>query len=264
MEDYKNETYKIMMSKFNRLNEQYNQKNKTLYNNILDSDIDNMLNFNEQNVSQMINDIINEIDIIHKNIDTLNKKINEYNGYKKDCEETINFLTKFFKSHTNLISKIERYPNLQNDLSLDNGIKIELKLKLENLLENIIDHIENIESEIKKHNDKINIFKKFILKCINIDNKNYHNICTICLSNKINICLNSCGHTFCSSCVDKMNDKCGMCRSSIISKIKMFIECNDENYNNANDENQNDEVLAFEGFLVTPLWERLTSNSIEN
>lgn len=48
------------------------------------------------------------------------------------------------------------------------------------------------------------------------------NICSICLTNIISYCCNPCGHTYCSGCIFK-TENCYICRSAIISKIKIFI-----------------------------------------
>jgi len=61
------------------------------------------------------------------------------------------------------------------------------------------------------------------------DEKVEYNICNVCVTNKINICINPCGHTFCSVCVEKMGLKCGMCRGKIDAKIKMYIDNDTDN-----------------------------------
>lgn len=81
-------------------------------------------------------------------------------------------------------------------------------------------------------------------------------MCSVCVTRKINTCLNPCGHTFCLVCVEKMNNKCGMCRASFISKIKMYIaddkdiEDSDNETNNTNDHQV--VVGIFDGFQLQP------------
>jgi hypothetical protein len=260
MEDYKiekKEDLEIITERFNRLNNEYNNKNEYIFNQIK-NDFNNILNFNEKDVFEIINKVIKDIDIVKNNINSLYKKLDEYNGYKKACEETINNLVYFYNSHKNLLSKIPFF-YVENDLSVDNNTKIKTKINLENILEKIITSIDDIETELKINLNKINNFKKFIFKCINIDKKrNYHNVCTICIDKKIDTCLNTCGHTFCSACIDKMNNKCGICRSEIKTKIKLFIEINDdENNNNINETNE--DISSFEGFNLNTIFSNLNA-----
>ena len=82
--------------------------------------------------------------------------------------------------------------------------------------------------------------------------ENEKNMCSVCVTRKINTCLNPCGHTFCLACVDKMNNKCGMCRASFISKIKMYI-ADDEDADDSDNESNNvneaqDTIGGFDGF----------------
>ena len=53
-------------------------------------------------------------------------------------------------------------------------------------------------------------------------NYNDDNICNICFNNKINICCDPCGHTYCNYCIKKTNT-CYICKKNIIKKIKIYI-----------------------------------------
>ena len=68
-------------------------------------------------------------------------------------------------------------------------------------------------------------------------------ICNICCNQKINTCLISCGHTFCLKCVEKMNNKCAMCRNTFSSKIKMFIDDMESEDENEDDNNNNNNEI---------------------
>lgn len=48
-------------------------------------------------------------------------------------------------------------------------------------------------------------------------------VCAICLSDSISHAIVPCGHTFCLSCSRKMTYECGICRSKIKDRMKIFI-----------------------------------------
>ena len=49
--------------------------------------------------------------------------------------------------------------------------------------------------------------------------------CQICLTNKINVVLAKCGHTFCHSCTERFHGKCAQCRTEFdgLTRIHIFI-----------------------------------------
>ena len=87
------------------------------------------------------------------------------------------------------------------------------------------------------------------------------NMCSICVTRKINTCLNPCGHTFCLTCVDKMNNKCGMCRASFISKIKMYI-VDDYAMEESEDESESNETASITGIIGFDGFSNLTPSLI--
>ena len=145
MEDYKiekKEDLEIITERFNRLNNEYNNKNEYIFNQIK-NDFDNILNFNEKDVFEIINKVIKDIDIVKNNINSLYKKLDEYNGYKKACEETINNLVYFYNSHKNLLSKIMPIFKLSMNSktsNLINSFLLYFMLQLGGKLNNIIFH----------------------------------------------------------------------------------------------------------------------------
>jgi hypothetical protein len=109
--------------------------------------------------------------------------------------------------------------------------------------------IDELKEQVKNNNKKIGDFKKLVLNCMDNEQKESEkNMCSICVTRKINTCLNPCGHTFCLICVNKMNNKCGMCRTTYISKIKMFIADDEELEDSDNDLNNNNEEINVGGF----------------
>ncbi len=48
-------------------------------------------------------------------------------------------------------------------------------------------------------------------------------ICTICLNEHVTTALDPCGHTFCSVCVRRLNNDCGICRTRIKNRLKVYF-----------------------------------------
>ncbi len=48
-------------------------------------------------------------------------------------------------------------------------------------------------------------------------------ICSICLNDHVNVAIDPCGHTFCNTCARRMNNDCGICRTRIKNRIKVFF-----------------------------------------
>jgi hypothetical protein len=73
--------------------------------------------------------------------------------------------------------------------------------------------------EDTKFNNKLNL----IVRKRDIEKKEVENLCSICLSNKINMVLRPCCHVcLCETCTEQIN-KCPLCNAEIQSKFKVFI-----------------------------------------
>jgi hypothetical protein len=48
-------------------------------------------------------------------------------------------------------------------------------------------------------------------------------ICAICIMKHVGYAIVPCGHTFCEQCVRRMNYECGICRTRIKERMKIFI-----------------------------------------
>ena len=107
------------------------------------------------------------------------------------------------------------------------------------LIDNIILHRIKQESDIKlqihKVKQRIELYNSLV-SCQKVDtsdegnyknnNNDFHGKCPICFQNSIQVCINPCGHCFCSDCINKNGSKqeCYICRSKIINKITLLIE----------------------------------------
>lgn len=78
----------------------------------------------------------------------------------------------------------------------------------------------NLDKEIKNDDEKI---KKFFEER---KKKEEENICSICCDNKRNVALSTCGHLYCSSCLNNLNIKvCPLCNVNfgMGNVIKIFL-----------------------------------------
>jgi hypothetical protein len=235
--NYLHNTNIEIMTKLEKLNEEYNKI--TEFNYINKDFTDN----NEENITGMINGANKFMKNIKIKITELDKIISEYEGYKKDCKELIDGISKLSDIYYKLSTKTQ---------NIDIPIKLNIRQDFIDFkfMTDIITFEKNIDIsiEVKREKNKNNIkkfrnFKKLVRKCCTNEDKQFkNNMCSVCVTNKINTCLNPCGHTFCLICVDKMNNKCGMCRGNFTSKIKMFIVDDDDESDNE------DNIEGFSGF----------------
>jgi hypothetical protein len=247
-----------VMSKFNQLNDEYGKfaEGENFIEKMIDDKSgsrDDKLELTEEVVFEMINKAKDDIKKIKDKNNELNKKITEYNEAKKTASELIENIEKISDSYYQLSTETQ-YLNIVNKLEIkDKLIEYDLLIKIHNFISNIDVKLYELDELIKSNNNKIKSFNKLVSKCISDEEKNKNkNACTVCISRKINICLNPCGHTFCSTCIEKMNNNCAMCRQPFISKIKMFIADEDNNYssdeeNNSKMSDSSEEIPGFDG-----------------
>ena len=75
----------------------------------------------------------------------------------------------------------------------------------------------------KKQEDKDKIINDLKIQLEDKDKIiNETNKCSICLDNIISNCCIPCGHTYCTSCINKTNN-CYICRTIIKNKIKIYL-----------------------------------------
>ena len=55
------------------------------------------------------------------------------------------------------------------------------------------------------------------------NNLNSEPICSICITKHVGYAIIPCGHTFCEPCVRRMNYECGICRTRIKERMKIFL-----------------------------------------
>lgn len=123
-----------------------------------------------------------------------------------------------------------------NYIAARNGFKVEIKLKLNNLtiyttdsklfelpnnhntVDGPLDLLSSLTLRLILNNGSNNPnrdgYKKHpIQKSGEVDGSDMVS-CKVCFENVANIAIKKCGHIFCGSCMDKLDNKCGFCRTT--------------------------------------------------
>lgn len=244
------EFHDLMMIEYNKRCEilkTYNNVSNTV-NEELD---DNFLTFDEDDVFGFFSKAKNEMSRIKKINDEITNSIKEYESFKADIIKFNDLVKKANEIYDNLSIKSQPF-NLTNKLRVDEQILLnaEIRSEIKDFEISVDDKIDQLNIKLRSNNNKLADFKKLILNCVKNDKVDI-NMCNVCVTNKINICINPCGHTFCSSCIEKMNSKCGMCRGNIDSKIKIYIENDGDDDNTNTNSNEPESYLGVEGLVST-------------
>lgn len=218
-----------MMEKYTRMAEDYKNAHiiEQPQNKLKDDDTNGMLTFEETDVFHFFSKAKIEMNQIIKNNTDIVNDIQKYESFITDINKFQDYIKQANELYVNLSDTIQ-ISNIDNKLLINQNIlPNENKVNISNCMSDIHKKIEELNTQLSINNNKITDFKKIILKCASGE-KVKHNICNVCDTNKINICINPCGHTFCSKCIEKMNSKCGMCRGKIETKIKIYIDYDSE------------------------------------
>lgn len=192
-------------------------------------EINDFLQNNFVKLIDKINNLKNKLKSNRMKMNQISEINDDYRKVKNNLTESNKTLDNFIKGNSiklGLIKnlKIDLMENLDNNEDfkiLSEAIKDNLNKKRDLIIEN--ENIQNMINRIDKQFIKIfgdndDIMKKYLNNSsLNISS------CKICYTNKVNFCLNPCGHLFCNECLDLLpNNECPTCRKNIISKIKIY------------------------------------------
>jgi len=222
----KEEIEKELKEKF--LNDIESKTNNDVIDNVTDVKIVDNLN-DDNNVVK-----------IKQNKDVLKEFNNAYEDLKKSFHKIQN---EFIEIDNTLITECkkttEQIKNLENMINFTS--KLDKNYKEDKIMEEIIERINLLATKIENNNDLENAKKEYIKKRIEINkyldmikslnNLNISNICPLCLTNKIEVYINPCGHCSCTACKDRLlqyegscNDaKCFICRKNIEKFNTIFL-----------------------------------------
>jgi hypothetical protein len=120
--------------------------------------------------------------------------------------------------------------NEDTDILTDMGNKYIDKLCIlqTDLLDDKKKYLKTLEEKKLLIEENLNALRNFILlgvkEIVNTEvAKQKLHLCPICFTNEVDICLEPCGHTICSSCSDKVNHSCMVCRKHIEKKIRLYF-----------------------------------------
>ena len=222
----KEEIEKELKEKF--LNDIESKTNNDVIDNVTDVKIVDNLN-DDNNVVK-----------IKQNKDVLKEFNNAYEDLKKSFHKIQN---EFIEIDNTLITECkkttEQIKNLENMINFTS--KLDKNYKEDKIMEEIIERINLLATKIENNNDLESAKKEYIKKRIEINkyldmikslnNLNISNICPLCLTNKIEVYINPCGHCSCTECKDRLlqyegscNDaKCFICRKNIEKFNTIFL-----------------------------------------
>ena len=126
-------------------------------------------------------------------------------GFEGDFIEDIHATLNENETYKNINKKVSEI-EIKKNLTREKYHKIQKTIKL----------VDNKFVELFETNQEL--AKKFV------DNgMNDKVTCKICYTNKVNTCINPCGHLFCNMCLNNLTDNsCPLCRNNIVSKIKVY------------------------------------------
>ena len=193
-----------VMIKYQKISNTY-ANTKNIGSNLIYDMEDIELETNETHVFDMIDQAKNKINFVQQKNKELEKIHQEYEEMKQNCEQIIDQVTNISKiyyelSVKNEIAKTRRKLEVKREI-FDLSFIHELKEEIHSL-------ILDIDQNIIDNSTKMRNYKDLVKKCLSDEDKKEEtlniNMCTICYTNKINTCLNPCGHTFCDICIEKM------------------------------------------------------------
>lgn len=92
------------------------------------------------------------------------------------------------------------------------------------LYDEIGEKLEDATSQMQKIHDFLNRYKETVSMCGagNSTLLSEYN-CTICYEDPVTMCMQPCGHTFCTKCTEKLTTRCFICNLPVTAKTKMFL-----------------------------------------
>ena len=223
--------YEQMMKRFNQLNAEYNKMANQGYaqkekDNELVDDLDREKDYEMVNLLKKINGSITEK---IRNVKTCREDLEKYETYKTDIEKLAKAIDDVNELYEETVIKSNAF------FSFDVP-KVEKKTFEKDQVEEVVNAVNDVItdriSKIALLNQNIVEYKKLINECIpkedveTVQAISNELLCAVCLTNKINVCITPCGHTFCDKCTDHMKSSCYMCKGNVSNKVKLFLGTN--------------------------------------
>jgi hypothetical protein len=165
------------------------------------------------------------LDTVRKDLETV---MTEYKAALVDLFRWDGLITRKLKvlddTHTIL---------LQISVPLDESALCDEAIRDSALQEAILDYTRDIydSHRIEKYYDRfckayvrVSALRSVVVPFRMASETFHKSSCSICLESEIGTALNPCGHVFCNSCAQKQQSQCYVCRASITSRLKLYMD----------------------------------------
>ena len=239
-QDIKSKFKESDMDKYNSLINDYNVvKNSALTaEDIINNDL-----VTDPDLNKKIVDIQSTLINLLTHIKNTNRELLELTSFSDSISSFINYINETEEKFRSISIKIDRF----NEKGISSVFLCEKEILyskeyyeyiesskllinrscLESLISSKISIDNNISQKLllsSKINNSISTYKNMINSCSENTKLNIPEfMCSICCDNKISNCLNPCGHTFCTGCINKMTSRCFICSSIYKDKVQIFI-----------------------------------------
>jgi hypothetical protein len=158
------------------------------------------------------------------NLHEIRTQVNSLIELYKETGEKLLECENQLKMRLEKMDKIQRRVSMVMDLNTNSALppliaSLEDYLKVSFQDMGIESHYKSLIYYYKKHialREAIQVFKTGTM----IVNEP---MCPICLSDSINTALTPCGHTFCTNCARRMTMECGVCRSRVRERMRLYF-----------------------------------------
>lgn len=171
-------------------------------------------------------------------LDTAMSRDTGATGSIKNLSQQMKWLFNQYKTTGEEVMRLEAYLT-QKTQNLDKHhqrLNTMLTLKNNSALPGLLDAFHAYSTEIFKESaiettyrelvdiyKKWNILREFISLQSVTDTSTKEPMCAICLADPITHAVIPCGHTFCTSCVRRLNISCYLCRGPVRERVKLYF-----------------------------------------
>jgi hypothetical protein len=133
---------------------------------------------------------------------------------------------------------IDKLLEIQNELEdrkreIQDFKKLALAIDSKNIhtekLLNIIDdfcqdaNLDELQARYKEARTEVAKYRSLFSVCKSVELLNRY-VCYVCVESTVDVCMVPCGHVLCNKCATTIRGNCPFCRTSIQSKLKMYID----------------------------------------
>jgi hypothetical protein len=146
-----------------------------------------------------------------------------FNQYKHVGDEVMR-LEALLTQKTEVLDKLHQRQNLITSLKNNEALP-ELLDSFHKYMETVFKEstFETTYLELSAAYKKWNILREFVSVQTLTDTEHKEPLCAICLTDPITHTVAPCGHTFCTTCVRRLNVNCYLCRGAVRERVKLYF-----------------------------------------